>query len=172
LSETDVIVAGGGASGLAAAVTAAQNGIKTILIERYGFFGGMAVAGLSGPICGLFSSSASEPLRQIVHGFAGKFARLLKERGGLTEPYPFGKTALCVHDPLKWKETADGLVRDAGVHVLFHTIVTDVIMEENRIAGVIVENKSGRSAIRAKAVVDATEDGDVAAKAGAPYSFG
>ncbi|MDQ0253377.1 ribulose 1,5-bisphosphate synthetase/thiazole synthase [Evansella vedderi] len=73
IAEMDVVVVGGGPSGVASAVTAAEQGMKTLIIERYGFFGGMSVAGLSGTIGGLYSSSTKSKLEQIVHGFAGSF---------------------------------------------------------------------------------------------------
>lgn len=172
IADVDVVVVGGGPSGVAAAVTAAKQGMKTLIIERYGFFGGMSVAGLSGTVGGLYSSSSDHKLEQIVHGFAGHFSNLLKSKEGIAEPFKFGHTALCVHDPLAWKETSDFLIQDAGVHVLFHTSFVDVIMEENVVKGVIIENKDGRSAIMGQVFIDATGDGDVAAKAGAPYTFG
>ncbi|MEW9673061.1 FAD-dependent oxidoreductase [Ammoniphilus sp. 3BR4] len=172
MEEMDVVVIGGGPSGVAAAVTAAEQGMKTLIVERYGFFGGMTVAGLSGSIGGLYSSSVKQELKQIVYGFAGRFAEALKEKQGLAEPFQFGHTALSVHDPLSWKEVADSFVMNAGVHVLFHTAFSDVIMEENKLTGIIFENKDGRSAIRGKVFIDATGDGDVAVKAGAPYIFG
>ncbi|MBO9605305.1 MAG: FAD-dependent oxidoreductase [Paenibacillaceae bacterium] len=172
LAEMDVVVIGGGPSGVAAAVTAAEQGMKTLIVERYGFFGGMTVAGLSGTICGLFSSSLKHPLERIVDGFAGRFVDMLKRKGGIAEPFPFGHTALCVHDPLVWKEAADALIRNAGVHVLFHTLFVEPIMDGDRIVGIIVENKDGRSAIKGNVFVDASGDGDVAARSGAPVMFG
>ena len=172
IAEMDVVVIGGGPSGVAAAVTAAEQGMRTMVIERYGFFGGMSVAGLSGTVCGLYSSSRTNRLEQIVDGFAGRFVNLLKSKDGIAEPVPFGHTALCVHDPLSWKETADALIRGAGVHVLFHTWFADVIMDEGRLSGIVIENKEGRRAIRGKVFIDATGDGDVAARAGAPCLFG
>jgi flavin-dependent dehydrogenase len=82
--HTDVLVAGGGASGLAAAVTAARQGCKVVLVERYGFCGGGAVAGLSGTICGLYEASdGNAPPRQLVHGFVDEFITQMEHRDGL-----------------------------------------------------------------------------------------
>src|SRR5687767_13401168 len=84
--KPDVCVVGGGAAGIAAAVGAARTGLSVLLIEKYGFCGGAAVAGLSGTICGLFGSGADP--RQIVFGFADEFYQLLKQKNGVTAPVP------------------------------------------------------------------------------------
>src|ERR1700726_317842 len=83
--STEVLVVGGGAAGVAAAVTAARQGLRVILVERYGFCGGGAVAGMSGTICGMFmaSEAPSAPPQQLVHGFAAEFARRMTAAGGL-----------------------------------------------------------------------------------------
>ena len=100
-ANVDVLVAGGGAAGVAAAVTAARQGLQVALLERYGFCGGGAVAGMSGTVCGLYAASAdsSAPPEQVVFGFADEFVRLLASRGGLTPPVRYGKTWTRVHDP-------------------------------------------------------------------------
>src|SRR5262245_10532733 len=107
--ETDILVAGGGAAGVAAAVTAARQGLRVTLVERYGFCGGGAVAGMSGTVCGLYAASGNShaPPEQVVFGFADEFVRLLESRGGLTPPVRYGKTYTRVHDPLVWREAAD-----------------------------------------------------------------
>ncbi|WP_432667187.1 FAD-dependent oxidoreductase [Wukongibacter baidiensis] len=172
IDELDVVVVGGGPAGVAAAVTASEQGMKTLIIEKNGFFGGANVSGNSGTIGGLYSSTEEGELEQIVFGFAGRFADKLREKGGLIGPVRFGHTALAPHDPFVWKETADQFIKNANVKVLFHTYFVDVIMEENKIVGIIIENKDGRSAIMGKIFIDASGDGDVAARAGAPYVYG
>lgn len=172
LKEVDVVVVGGGPAGVATATTAGEQGMKTLIIERNGFFGGANVSGNSGTIGGLYSSTEKGELQQIVYGFAGRFADRLREKGGLIGPVNFGHTALAPHDPFVWKETADEFIKNANIDVLFHTYFVDVIMEGNKIVGIIVENKDGRSAIMGKIFIDASGDGDVAAKAGAPYVYG
>ncbi|WP_413738421.1 FAD-dependent oxidoreductase [Sodalis sp. RH21] len=170
--QVDVLVAGGGPSGVAAATAAARAGQDTMMIERYGFCGGMATAGMSGAICGLFTSGKSAPLRQLVHGFAGEFYHHLQTRGAVSAPFAFGETALVVHDPHVWKEIADDLLAESGAKVLFHTQMTDVVMENGRLKGVIIENKSGRQVILAKRFIDATGDGDLCVRAGVPHTVG
>ena len=139
--DTDVLVVGGGAAGVAAAVIAARRGLRVMLLERYGFCGGGAVAGLSGTVCGLYEASEddSAPPRQVVFGFAQEFIDRLAGHDGVTGPVRYGKTFTRVHDPMAWREAADELLQEAGVRVLLHTLVTDVLMEgDERIAGVQV----------------------------------
>jgi ribulose 1,5-bisphosphate synthetase/thiazole synthase len=172
LAETDVLVVGGGASGVAAATVAAESGCSTIMVERYGFCGGAAVAGLSGTICGLFLASERGEPKQIVFGFAERFRSELEMRGGITKPQKYGKTFVVTHDPLKWRETADALLTVAGVRVLFHTVVVAVLMEGDRYRGVVIESNAGRSVILAKRTIDASGDAAVVARAGHPWRFG
>ncbi|RWP99095.1 FAD-dependent oxidoreductase [Mesorhizobium sp.] len=173
LAEIEVLVVGGGAAGVAAATVAAEKGKSVILVERYGFCGGAAVAGMSGTICGLYlaSETRNRPA-QVVFGFAERFRSALAKRGGLTKPQIYGKTFTVTHDPLMWRETADRLLEDAGVRVLFHTAVTGVLMDGQVLRGVIVESNAGRSVIRAKRIIDASGDAAVVARAGYRYTFG
>jgi len=170
----DVLVVGGGAAGVAAAVTAARQGLQVTLVERYGFCGGGAVAGLSGTVCGLYLASDGEHRpEQVIQGFAAEFVSLLEERNGLGKPVRYGKTYTRVHDPLVWRETADQLLRASGVRLLLHTLVTDVLLEgKTRVAGVLACNKQGKFRIEADVVVDASGDADVVAMAGLPFTVG
>jgi glycine/D-amino acid oxidase-like deaminating enzyme len=171
---TDVLVAGGGAAGVAAAVTAARQGLQVTLVERYGFCGGGAVAGMSGTVCGLYEASNDTTAgpKQVVFGFAAEFVRALESRGGLAPPVRYGKTFTRVHDPLVWRDTADHLLREAGVRVFFHALVTDVLQDGDRVAGAVVWSKQGRFEITANVVIDATGDADVVAMAGLPSFVG
>ncbi len=173
--NADVLIVGGGAAGVAAAVTAARQGLKVTLVERYGFCGGGAVAGLSGTICGMYEASddPDAPPKQVVHGFLDEFAANMTERGGLTPPVRYGKTFTRVHDPLVWRETADAMLREAGVHVLLHTTVTEVLTEGGeKVDGVTAYTKQGRLSVRAKVTIDASGDADIAAMAGLPTFMG
>jgi glycine/D-amino acid oxidase-like deaminating enzyme len=172
--DTDIVVCGGGAAGVAAAVTAARQGRRVALLERYGFCGGGAVAGLSGTVCGLYAASADPRSRpeQVVFGFADEFVRLLESRGGLTPPMRYGKTYTRVHDPLVWREAADHLLREAGVRVLFHTVVTGALLDGDRVAGLAAYSKQGPLELRAPITIDASGDADVVAMAGFPSFVG
>ncbi len=173
LASVDVVVVGGGASGVAAATVAAEQGLSVILVERYGFCGGAAVAGMSATICGLYLAH-DRPVRseQIVFGFTERFARALHERGGLTEPQLYGKTWANAHDPLVWREAADGLLTGAGVRILFHTRVIGVLLDGDVHGGVVVESNAGRAVIRAARTIDASGDAAVIARAGHGTVFG
>ena len=171
-----MLVVGGGAAGVAAAVTAARQGLKVTLVERYGFCGGGAVAGLSGTICGMYEASDDPDARRRTRSCTASSTNLpnkMTERGGLTPPVRYGKTFTRVHDPLVWRETADAMLREAGVHVLLHTTMTDVLAEGGeKIDGISAYTKQGRLSVRAKVTIDASGDGDIAAMAGLPTFMG
>jgi hypothetical protein len=166
--KTDVLIVGGGAAGVAAAYTAAKAGAGVLLLEKYGFCGGAAVAGLSGTVCGLYAATdnrAAAPER-VVFGFADRFLDVMKMKGGITDPIRYGKTLTLTHDPLVWREAGDHLLAEAGVKVLFHTTVVDVIQDGDRVEGVVAWTKQGRVDIQAGLTIDASGDADVAALAG------
>ena len=101
---------------MAAAVTAAGQGLSVILLERYGFCGGAAVAGLSGTVCGLYAArpGARGAPEKLVFGFVDTFIAAMRARGGLTDPVRYGETYTLVHEPLAWRDCADALLADAG----------------------------------------------------------
>ncbi|NVO15513.1 MAG: FAD-dependent oxidoreductase [Rhodoplanes sp.] len=172
---TDVLVVGGGAAGVAAAVTAARQGLAVTLVERYGFCGGGAVAGLSGTVCGLYAATdrVGAAPEQVVHGFADEFVKRLDAVGGLTAPVKYGKTFTRVHDPLKWRETADALLREAGVQVVFHAVAIGVLGDGGEaVEGVVLWTKQGRVTVRAAVTIDASGDADLVAMAGLPSFVG
>ena len=165
--ETDVLVIGGGATGVAAACTAARAGLSVLLVERYGFCGGGAVAGLSGTICGLYEATDNPVTpRKLVHGFVDDFIAQMESRGGLTEPLLYGKTFTRVHEPLAWRESADALLANAGVRVLYHALATAVHRDGDLIGGATVWTKSGLLDVRAPITIDASGDADLLAMAG------
>lgn len=170
----DALVVGGGAAGVAAAETLGRNGKSVLLVERYGFCGGNAVAGLSGTVCGLYLSSERKANRpeQAVFGFAERFREVMEARGGMTGPQRYGRTWTHCHDPLVWREVADGFLNDAGVDILYHCIVTGVVMEDDELQGVLVESKAGRGVVLARVIVDASGDADVVFRSGYNYTRG
>jgi len=173
--DCDVLVVGGGAAGVAAAAVAARRGARVVLVERYGFCGGGAVAGLSGTVCGMYAATDnySAPPQQVVHGFLDEFVAEMERRGGLADPVRYGKTFTRVHDPLVWREAADALLAKAGVQVLFHTTVTRALVEGGeKVEGVIAYTKEGPTTIGAKVTIDASGDADVVAMAGLPSFIG
>ncbi|MFZ3438031.1 FAD-dependent oxidoreductase [Vibrio harveyi] len=174
LAEVEVLVIGGGPAGVAAAETAGRLGKNTWLIEKYGFCGGAAVAGLSGTICGMYMASDDENAQpeQVVFGFTERFRQALENKGGVTTPQRYGKTYTVTHDPLMWREVADDFLEQANVKTLFHTSVTGVIMEGDTFKGVIIESNAGQSIILSKQIIDASGDAAVVARAGMDYYFG
>jgi glycine/D-amino acid oxidase-like deaminating enzyme len=174
LATVDVCVVGGGAAGVAAAATAARHGRTVLLIERYGFCGGNAVAGLSGTICGMYLSSEKNVNRpeQVVFGFTETFRAAMAARGGITAPQRYGRTWTVTHDPLVWREVGDDLLADAGVQVLFHSVVTGVVVADNIVLGVAVDSKAGRGVVEAARVIDASGDADVVFRAGYDFTLG
>ncbi|MBC5785941.1 FAD-dependent oxidoreductase [Ramlibacter sp. USB13] len=171
--EYDVVVLGGGPAGIAASVAAARAGRKTLLVERYGFLGGMGTAAGVTNFCGLHANVHGD-IRQVVHGVADDLLARIARLGGLNEPHAlFGKTVAQAYDTAAYKIAADDLLLAAGVEVLFHALAAGVVMEgARRVQALLVETKSGRYAVAGRAFVDASGDGDLAAWAGAPYALG
>lgn len=188
IRDADVIVVGGGPGGTAAAITAARNGARTVLLERYGHLGGMATGGLVNIIPNLADIYG----QQWIGGFCQEFISRLKKRGAADFPakedWGGGKPELiqrylkanmghfyvrqkengervvlytAVIDPEVGKDELNSMVLEAGVELLLHTWVTAPIVENGQVKGVMVESKAGRQALLGKVVIDATGDGDL-----------
>ena len=175
----DVIVVGGGPAGFAAALASAKNGAKTLIIEKFSFFGGTGTASLMACIVGYRNQVKPDNL-QTSKGTAEEVILRLKELNGLghstsykaVQQYTTTKGDLNYSYPIDSEKTKFVLTKmlyESGTNILFHTMFVDSIMEGNNIIGVIVENKSGRQAIFGKVIIDASGDADVAYKAGVPY---
>ena len=176
--EFDVVVVGGGVAGFPAAIAAARNGAKTLIIERFPYFGGTATASLMANING-FRNQKEPDYLQTTKGIGEEvILRLIEARGTGKSPYPAKTTytdakgdlsyAFAI-DTEKFKYVVLKMVKEAGVHILFHTYFSDVIMEGEAVKGIIIENKSGRQAVFGKTIIDASGDGDVAFRAGVPF---
>lgn len=188
IREVDVVVVGGGPGGCAAAVTAARNGAKTVLLERYGHLGGMATGGLVNIIPNLADIYGN----QGIGGFCQEFIDRVKARNGADYPpreswgqpdaaevEKYTKANMrhfyirdngkgeqivlysAVIDPEIGKDELAIMAEEAGAEVLLHTWVVAPILDGNRVIGVLVENKAGRQALLAKVVIDASGDGDL-----------
>lgn len=171
--EFDVVVIGGGPAGLAASVSAARHGARTLLVERYGFLGGMGTAGGVTNFAGLYGRKNGE-MQQVVHGVADELLQRIDALGGLNVPQDgmMGRIRVRSYDVSAYKCAADQWLLAAGVQLLFHAWAAAVVMEGPQISALIVETKSGRQAIRAPRFIDCSGDADVANFADVPFELG
>jgi len=165
LGQWDVIVAGGGPAGCAAAIGAARHGAKTLLIEKDGYLGGATVSQL---VCVILSTNGVD-----FQGVWHEYARGLQARGGISDLTGFGTGHIRgAVDPEAVKFVWDDLLTQAGVEFLHHVYGCTAIVEDGRAAGVIAETRAGRRALLAKRVIDCTGDGIVAAQSGVEWDQG
>ena len=169
----DVVVLGGGPAGIAAALAARRSGATTLLVERYGFLGGMGTAAGVTNFCGLHGNRFGT-IGRVVHGIADELLARIDALGGLKPPHTvFGKLDAQAYDTAAYKIAADAMLVEAGVRILFHAVGAGVVMADERsIAALLIETKSGRRAVMGRLFVDGSGDGDLAAWAGAPCEIG
>lgn len=187
----DVLVIGGGAAGVSAAISAAREGARTVLVERYPHLGGLASGGMV-----LVLDDMVNGQEITVQGVAQEYIDRLSARGlvrvpppedrrhgedvyrkwarwGTTDFHSVGRIKPVVYaaafDPDGWKRVSTDLVQETGVILRLHSWFSDVIMDDNAVVGVITESKAGRQIIKAKVVVDTTGDLDVGHRAGADH---
>jgi hypothetical protein len=168
----DVVVLGGGPAGIAAAASAARHGARTLLVERYGFLGGMGTAAGVTNFCGLHANVHGE-IVQVVHGVADDLLARMRALDGLNEPHLiFGRIHAQAYDTAAFKCAADALLLECGVELLFHAFAVGVAREADRIDALLLETKSGRVAVRARTFVDCSGDGDLGHFAGVAMEKG
>lgn len=173
VKEKQVIVVGGGPAGIASAIASARNGASTILIERYGYLGGMASTGLP------FLTFHDQEGRLVIKGIAREMIERLKSKNAtmgdvqgkdyLEHRIPSTVTPV---DPEEFKFLSMEMAEEAGVELRLHCWAFEVFKHQNSVEGVITLSKSGIEAIKGKIIIDCTGDGDLAVKAGAEYEQG
>jgi len=166
VAEVDVVVAGGGPAGFVAAIAAARMGMRTLLFERYGFLGGGLTAG------GVLNIRPFHvaPGKVLMDGIPLEYVRRL-EKLGATRFIP-GDYIPVQQDREVSKFVIQEMVLEAGVELLLHSYLVGAMRDKDQVTTVLVENKSGRQAIRGKVFVDCTGDADLAWHAGAPWVKG
>lgn len=183
--EYDVIICGGGVSGMIAALAASRHGAKTLLLEKNGYCGGTITGGLVTGIGGWQYDLDGKP---IIGGLPLKVLNAIADKGGadpaavrrLSVPRENGPDYRdgglgCYWvgvNPEYVKLVMDELLLAAKTEVLFHAVAVDAIISDGAIEGILLESKSGRAAALGRVVIDATGDGDVAARAGCPVQTG
>ncbi|MAU11613.1 MAG: FAD-dependent oxidoreductase [Anaerolineaceae bacterium] len=167
--ETDVLVVGGGSSGATAAIAAARQGADTLLVERYGFLGGISTQVLD-TFYGFYTPGSEA--RKVVGGVPDDIVSALADQGKVIyRPNTYGAGQGITYDPQTLKIVWERLAEQAGVRLLYHSFVMDVLTENERITGVIVATKAGLLQINAQIVIDASGDADVAVASGVPFEF-
>ena len=166
LMSADIVVVGGGTTGPFAAISAARQGKRVVMIERFGSLGGNLTLGLN-----------TKPSGALLGGLPLEVWNLARSAGGAGDDYMAltktgGVKIASPCDPEIMKILLTRICVDAGVQILFETFVSAPVIEDGAITGVIVESKAGRQLINAKVVIDCSADGDMAAKANAPFVMG
>ncbi|MBC5736301.1 FAD-dependent oxidoreductase [Lawsonibacter faecis] len=179
--DADVLVLGAGPAGFCAAVAAAREGARVLLVEQGGCAGGMATAGLVGPFMTCYDAAGEE---MILRGLFAEVVDALVARGGAIHPaqvrqgtpytswIELGHDHVTPFDPEILKKLLDDMLTAAGVHILYHTAFAEPILAGTRFAGAVLHSKSGFSAARAEVTVDCTGDADAAFRAGVPCEKG
>jgi|WetSurMetagenome_2_1015567.scaffolds.fasta_scaffold61448_2 hypothetical protein len=168
----DVVVVGGGTSGVAAAIATARTGAKTLLVERLGTLGGQM--NVSGPPGFAYANLYNERQERIIGGIITEtHERLLKEGHAIPhmEPDFRGWYTFAYVDPDWWSFLMFDMMEENKVKLLLHSLAVDVIKEGKTLKGIVVENVSGRQTIFGKVIIDCTGEGEIAARAGAPFEI-
>ncbi len=172
----DVLVAGGGLAGFAAALSAARNGAKTILIEKEGYLGGQGVIGavVLHNFFNVFDATPGAPRLRVAKGIAQELLDRVQLQGGAIEDIRVEKfgdhtSIISIVEPEITKAVLNEMLLEAGVKLLLHSVIIQVKTANNKVKGAFVWNKAGFTFIAAKQYIDCTGDGDLAAYAGASF---
>lgn len=168
--KTEVLVIGGGCAGCIAAITAGRAGRQVTLVERYGYPGGTST-GVLDTFYGFYTPGTAQ--RKVIGGVMDDMVgRLVGQNAAFERPNTYGAGTGITYNPEMLRVVWDDLLAEAGVLPLYHSYCVDVLMEGNRIRGVVVAGKAGLVTIEAEVVIDTTGDADVSARAGVPCEQG
>ena len=192
IARCDVLVVGGGSAGIAAAIAARRQGADVILVERYGYLGGLASGGLIVLLLTLDDGAG----RQVIAGLCQELVERLQLRNAcfhppreewgrpdaeLIERYqrwglvwgsaPHKVRYSVAYDPEEFKFVANSWVAESGVRLMYHRWASDIVMDGDRITHVVFTSKAGRHAIACDTVIDTTGDGDIFVLAGEPFEL-
>ncbi len=172
----DVLVAGGGMAGIAAAIAAARGGARTVLVEQAGWLGGMGITGATGlhSFFNVFDAHPGAPRRRVAAGIAQELVDRVQQTGGSPGHVRMERggdfvSMLTTVEPEVFKLAAAQMCLESGVQLLLHIVLDEVHARDGAVEGAVVWNKAGRSLLCAKQYVDCTGDGDLAAYAGAEF---
>jgi hypothetical protein len=171
IAEPDVLVVGAGPAGIVAAIASARMGAKTMLVEKYGFTGGNLTTAMVNPIFTFHDIQG----KQVIKGIAGEIVRRMVAQGvsyGHVTDLTFDNASMTPFDPEGSKALLAEMLEEAGVDILFHSMVADTQKENGQIRSVIIENKSGRQAICPRYVIDCSGDADIVALSEIPFVKG
>ncbi len=192
IATCDVLVVGGGSAGIAAAIAARRQGADVVLVERYGYLGGLASGGLIVLLLTLDDGAG----RQVVAGLCQELVERIESRGGCFYPpreewgrpdaeligryqrwglvwgsAPHKVRYSVAYDPEEFKFVANTWVAEAGVRLMYHRWASDIVMDGDKVTHVVFTSKAGKQAIACDAVIDTTGDGDLFALAGEPFEL-
>lgn len=168
--EADVLVVGGGSAGTLAAIVAARHGADVLLVESQSALGGSRTIMGVDTFYGYYTPG--ENVRRIVGGISYEVVeRLMAREAAFTRPNTFGSGTGVTYDIEQLKIVYEEMAQEAGVRLLYHAFVPEVIVEGGQLRGVMVASKAGLQPVCANVIIDGTGDADVAARAGAPYEL-
>lgn len=166
--EYDVVVAGGGSSGLAAAISAARDGFRVALIDNHSFLGGKATASQVGTICGLYLRNTEHHLNYASHGFAKEFEEKLKKRSGMQPACHTNGLWFLPYHPIDFMRLGDELTSESKVDVYFHSTLCEVVSQDSKITGLKVFAYDRILFLKPGVVIDCTGEAIVAKLANEP----
>jgi len=179
--SAEVVVVGGGPAGMCAAIAAAREGAKVLLVEQSGACGGMATRGLVGPFMTCYDSKGETMIirgifEEIVERMVAKGVALhpkdVRQPSGFSSWIKIGHDHVTPFEPEGLKLVMDEMLTEAGVKILYHTTFLRPVLDGDVLTGILVDSKRGIELIRGNVFIDCTGDGDVAARSGVPYEWG